>query len=128
MQGFYEHECGCGCGHLIEKKETHRWDGIPKYVLGHYIRIKNPMSDLEIRPKAGNEKSGSDNYRWYGGHPDWWARELKKIYKECVLCKSTDNLQMHHKDHNTKNNKRHNQIIICATCHNFWHQYDRWYN
>jgi len=60
-------------------------------------------------------------HAWKGGCSDWWQKHLKKTYRECVLCKSPDKLEMHHRDHNRKNNKRHNQIILCMTCHHFWH-------
>lgn len=52
---------------------------------------------------------------------NFWGVVLKKVYKECVLCKSDYILHMHHKDHNRDNNKRFNLIIICRDCHDFWH-------
>ena len=62
-----------------------------------------------------------------GGGLNWWAKQLKKKYKRCVLCKSSRSLDMHHKDHNRDNNERSNFIVICRTCHKFWHMYDKWY-
>ena len=64
--------------------------------------------------------SGPDSKTWKGGSPEWWARELKKIYKDCCLCHSDYILEMHHKDGDHNNNVRTNQIIICKTCHDFW--------
>jgi len=67
--------------------------------------------------KTTAEKNGM----WIGGNGDWWAKELKKIYKDCVLCKSTKNLHCHHRDGDRSNNIRENFIIICGSCHRFWH-------
>jgi len=62
-----------------------------------------------------------NKYRWQGGNASYWAKEMKKVYKRCVLCKSIIKLEMHHKDKDQENNERSNRIILCKTCHNFWH-------
>ena len=81
--------------------------------------IKNPKHS-----KWMEKQKGSLSVNWKGGSSAWWARRLKKTYKECVLCKSKDKLEMHHKDGNHKNNERSNLIIICRKeCHYFWHEY-----
>lgn len=30
-----KHICGCGCNQIIDLKQSHFWNGIPKYILGH---------------------------------------------------------------------------------------------
>lgn len=32
---YYEHLCACGCGGNIEVKKHHKYQGIPKYIVGH---------------------------------------------------------------------------------------------
>jgi len=123
MTEYYGHSCKCGCGELIEIKPWHKWNGIPNYIDGHH-RTGKKNSEKSNRKNSESQK-GKYNHRWIGGCADYWARELKKIYKECVLCKSKRLSEIHHKDHNRKNNKRKNLIIICVNCHKFWHQTNR---
>ena len=77
---------------------------------------KNKMSEAKIGKYLG-EKA----LNWKGGNYDYWARELKKTYKDCSLCHSIYNIKMHHKDSDRENNNRENIIIICNVCHEFWH-------
>ena len=60
--------------------------------------------------------------RFRGGSDTYWANELKKTHTKCCLCGSDIKLEMHHKDKNRKNHKRTNLIILCETCHKFWHK------
>jgi len=32
---YYAYTCHCGCGGKLAKKPTHRYTGMPKYLLGH---------------------------------------------------------------------------------------------
>lgn len=34
-----KHFCGCGCNEVIELKQSHFWNGIPKYIFGHAARL-----------------------------------------------------------------------------------------
>lgn len=91
-------------------------------------KLKVPCSEeqkikLSIKNKGINK--GEKHGLWIGGDDWYWSRKLKKIYKDCCLCHRDYILEMHHKDHNRKNNARMNQIIICKTCHDFWHFSDR---
>ena len=54
-------------------------------------------------------------------HYNYAAKEKKKRYKECVLCKGPNDA-MHHRDHDENNNEDSNTIILCNPCHTFWHQ------
>ena len=44
---------------------------------------------------------------------------LKKNNKfnNCQKCNRKDNLQLHHKDKNRKNNKLNNLMVLCSHCH-----------
>ena len=68
-----------------------------------------------------SDQTCENNNNWSGGCDEYWAREMKKIYTECVLCRSDILLEMHHIDGNRKNNDRSNRVILCMKCHKFWH-------
>lgn len=44
---------------------------------------------------------------------------------ECVICKSTDNLQMHHVDMDATNNSLKNLATLCKNCHETLHAAER---
>ena len=43
------------------------------------------------------------------------ARTFLKTF--CSICKSTENLEVHHKDRNWKNNESNNLETLCHSCH-----------
>lgn len=47
------------------------------------------------------------------------ARKHRRSY--CENCGNTEDLQIHHKDENWKNNLESNLITLCPTCHMKWH-------
>lgn len=47
-----------------------------------------------------------------GGHPD----------RECYVCGSAANLEVHHVDWNHHNNARDNRLVLCHRCHLIIHQ------
>lgn len=96
----------------VKDKIKSLWDDPNSY----YHSDEWKENQLKGRPRE------EDHYLWNGGCADWWAIEMKKIYKECVLCKSSYCLEMHHMDGNRNNNERSNRVILCINCHNFWHR------
>lgn len=52
-------------------------------------------------------------------------RARKNKLQCCELCSSQENLQVHHKDRNPKNNSLSNLQTLCASCHNKEHWKDR---
>lgn len=36
---FYKHRCGCGCNKKIQIYPHHKYQGIPKYIKGHFFKI-----------------------------------------------------------------------------------------
>jgi len=67
---------------------------------------------------------GENNPSWTGGGDQWFKREIMKIDKRCVLCKTIKIkpfMHLHHKDNVHSNNVRKNVILICDECHKFWH-------
>lgn len=78
------------------------------------------------------------NYQEYL-NSEHWKNIKKETYKKqdiCVLCKSKDNLNIHHKSYKAKGvnvlYKEHKfkdlLIVLCKECHEEWHKYDeKWY-
>lgn len=55
-----------------------------------------------------------------------WAFRIKNIdethlLKECNVCKTVDDLLVHHKDLNRKNNHINNFVTMCRSCHSCLH-------
>ena len=55
-----KHLCKCGCGEYIKILRSHYNDGIPDYVHGHYTRVYNPSTDIDV-----NMKQSEAAYRRY---------------------------------------------------------------
>lgn len=47
---------------------------------------------------------------------------LSLLGNKCFICKSTNNLVIHHKDRNRKNNDINNLLLLCRECHNVVHK------
>src|SRR5699024_2997435 len=61
----------------------------------------------------------SKNPKWFAAHKR--AREIK-IAKNCEMCLSTKNLDIHHKDENWQNNSPQNLQVLCRSCHTKVHR------
>ena len=64
-------------------------------------------------------RSGSDNPNWNNDA----YRSTCFLYhkKECVICKESNIVAVHHLDHNDKNNDPSNLVPLCPTHHQYWH-------
>ena len=70
----------------------------------------------------------SKDYKKYLLSEHWLKikQETRKLYKACVLCDSTINLQVHHRHYNSlgHENVTTDLILLCKTCHiNFYKKY-----
>lgn len=82
------------------------------------IRIENGLSKLDKNPNW----QGGKSFEEYGLE---FNDDLKNKIRErddhtCNICLVKDdfsNFPVHHIDYNKKNNKDHNLITLCATCH-----------
>jgi len=58
---YYEgRTCACGCGGLIEKRASHKYNGIPKYIKSHWLKDDRNKIIISVR-------TGVDNNKWKGG-------------------------------------------------------------
>lgn len=42
-----KHRCGCGCNEVIVLKQSHFWNGIPKYIFGHAARLRQGAKSFD---------------------------------------------------------------------------------
>ncbi len=59
------------------------------------------------------------NGQWKGGVNDDYCKRIafENYPKECFMCKSKENIQIHHKNRNRQDNRIENLIIVCKDCH-----------
>ncbi len=56
------------------------------------------------------------------GFTDKLKEEIKQFYNyKCSICKTTENLHIHHIDSNWRNNEKTNLLCICNECHKKTH-------
>lgn len=65
---------------------------------------------------AYNQKGENNNNYKYGCQ---YKTALEKV--ECSICGSTENLLIHHIDHNRRNNDVSNLLVLCKRCHQEHH-------
>lgn len=75
-----------------------------------------------LRGKFG--RYGNDGKHCSGEHSPTWVSGIGSYRKlvdltACSLCGSKNNIQVHHKDKNRKNNEKSNLVVLCAKCHIF---------
>ena len=104
-----------------EKKEY------KKYKKEHKQEIKN----FESRMKA-EEKLKKLERKPLKKRDNWLYQKVFRLsywdIKECMICWSKINLQIHHKDKNWRNNKADNLIMLCRDCHAKAHSDDKYVN
>lgn len=104
--------CLCGCGKFIEIQTYHKYRGIPKYILGHYVRV-NLIKDAKVKAK--------ERERW---QTHFWKQHgiALGLYgkSNCVVCgKSEDELEFSLRIHPLGDiNDMHesNWVSCCSEC------------
>jgi len=92
--------------------------GIPKTCskICHNRRIAQETKQL------GRNKENK-NPSWKGGRSVTYYRRLfnEVLPKVCSNCGNTDNLVVHHLDHDRTNNQLENLTVLCKRCHQIHH-------
>jgi AraC-like DNA-binding protein len=80
-----------------------------------------------MKEKLSAMFSGANNPAWQGGksleaYGPGFNKKLKRTIKardefRCQLCGTTDDLVVHHRDCNKKNNAPDNLVTVCRRCH-----------
>lgn len=109
---FEEVACLCGCGVSFNKYDS-------KNRVRLYSRGHNPQNYLsEERNKKISEKlKGNANGYTYGSvsYGRYTLRRAKVA--KCEVCSTEENIHIHHKDKNRRNNKLENLQFLCQTHH-----------
>jgi HNH endonuclease len=64
-------------------------------------------------------RSGEDNGNWR--QESYRSTCFRYHKKECVVCKESNIVAVHHMDENRSNNEPSNLIPLCPTHHQYWH-------
>lgn len=72
----------------------------------------------EIKPK---ERPRESHNRYKNGSGIYREEALKCHGEKCQKCGASDNIEIHHKDKNRKNNNMENLQVLCRDCHHREH-------
>lgn len=76
-------------------------------------------------PSKGRGRAGQQNGRYVDGSQSTAYRQM--VTKEkCNRCGATDQLVIHHIDHDHRNNVRSNLEVLCSPCHTSHHKTEWW--
>lgn len=67
--------------------------------------------------KKGYNQGKENNNNWKGGT----AYRHLVVVESCEICGSTDNLVVHHRNHNHEDNRVENLQVLCKKCHQKHH-------
>lgn len=76
-------------------------------------------------PSKGRGRAGELNGRFIDGTQSTLYRQMV-VKDRCNRCGATDQLVIHHKDHNHTNNVMGNLEVMCSPCHTSHHKAEWW--
>lgn len=134
--GIYKHppQCGFQKGHISWLKGT---KGIAKinsssFQKGHKRGMFGKKHSDKAKKKMSLAKQGKyigqNHPLWKGGSNKFYADIANRVYKEhninivCENCGSIQDICIHHKDKNYKNNFITNLRALCRPCHTTLHR------
>lgn len=78
----------------------------------------------ELNERHSDRMSGAGNPAWNGGTSrNYHARLVADREQVCEWCSTTDDIQVHHRDHNTSNGNPDNLGLLCESCN----QIEAWF-
>jgi len=80
---------------------------------------KNCLAKAQSRERKGKFGIEKTNPMYKNGISLYRRWAYEKYPKQCSICGINENLNIHHKDENRKNNKIENLQIVCVSCHKF---------
>jgi hypothetical protein len=110
------------CGNPIEYETDRELRDINNGVIK--ICIDCTGLDLELPPAKVKKRVLS--YRAYLGSEEWAEKKeaaLKRADYACQLCKSVENLNVHHNTYQrTGHEKDSDLVVLCERCHHWFHE------
>jgi len=94
---------------------------------GHKLRVGMKHTE-ETKNKMSIAKSNEKSRFWKGGYSSaYLVKKFKEmgLYLSCKECSTTDDLVIHHKDKDRKNNNINNLECFCRGCHTRLHRKKR---
>ena len=70
---------------------------------------------------SGGNQEGDSNHQYKDGIGMFQKIAYANKPKICERCGSTENILVHHKDHNRRNNELYNLEVLCKRCHQEHH-------
>jgi 5-methylcytosine-specific restriction endonuclease McrA len=89
----------------------------------HHKNIGNRLEDLVLVCRKCHHKIENKNLFFVNNQGFKLKEEIKKVLK-CEICGSNNNIVLHHKDGNRKNNQIENLQLLCRKCHTLTHLKD----
>ena len=89
---------------------------IASYYESHPVMIFKVMKRLQI-PRRSKGREGAEHHQFKDGKASVKYRKLI-VKNECVKCKVTEKLCVHHKNDDHYDNRISNLEILCWSCHN----------
>ena len=110
----------------LEKYWYVRTTTLNKNTFGSFVRWMQKIINAKRKAKAREEKTRINATKKRN------SSYVKKIFNQhywnidyCMICWSKDNLHIHHKDKNRRNNEYTNLIKICVNCHLKAHEWEK---
>jgi hypothetical protein len=83
------------------------------------------VKSFGICRSASDSMKAEKNSMWKGGEKsDYLHRIVKEHFKEyrCNRCGNTNDIHIHHRDRNQRNNRIKNVELLCRSCHSKEHK------
>ena len=100
------------CSNICGNKFKYQNGGYQKY----YQHIQNKGVG-----SGGMNKLGKEHHSYKNGIGIFRKLAFEHFSKECMRCKSTKFIVVHHRDYNRTNNKIANLEVLCKRCHQLEH-------
>jgi 5-methylcytosine-specific restriction endonuclease McrA len=101
--------------------------------LSGYMNSNDFKDNKKVRTKAKKvniKKLKKLPYKEYLKSEHWQQikKEIKRVFKTCVICNSKTNLNVHHRSYRHRGNANkeiRDLILLCSECHTLFHTYGK---
>ncbi len=110
---------------VLGKKYGYHFASIAKKMRKRGYKLRS-NSESQIGVRLGPKHPSFKEYGKSTGYSTY--KRVTADIKHCKQCNTTDNLVVHHLDHNHHNNNPANLTKLCRSCHSTYHNNFRWQN